>query len=433
MLSALLTTIQGQLGSKRFWLASVFPLLLFVLAGGWILYRQCPAFKSWLAAFAGLKEQAILYSALTAIVLAAAYIFSAMNSTLLEWLEGRKGIARLWLLRPWLYWHQQRTLQHLQERYDTAARSEIEVGENLKSWIKQIMDARVAGTQTTNCDPQWRKSKEGKIVKKILRKAAFGYSIHSAELSTAVAAMKKLLASNYTPAGPNPSTALDTKASMQLRDAYLAFKNAIFYAHDNNAFDRTTLYNKRQFGFPGSFEGYDPSDPEPRVQNVLAITRMGNIGQTMRSYAITRYNLDLDIFWSRLQNSIQTNATTYFGVLQDVKLQVDFLVSLAWLSAIFSLVLTPWMWFRGAALEFAVAGSAGFLSLGLYSLACASYQVFADVMRGAVDLFRFKLLDDLHLGLPGGQEEEQFLWERLGNITGFARKEIIRYKHPAGK
>jgi hypothetical protein len=420
MLSALLTQIQTQLASKRFWLASVFPLLLFILAGGWILYRQIPAFKTWLTAFEGLKEQAILYTAVAAILLALAYVFSAMNSVMLEWLEGKKGIARLF--KSWFHWHQHRTLQHLQQQYDAAARNVIDLEKNLEGWIRQIMDARAAGNKGNACDAKWHKSNEGKIVRKVLRKSSTGHCIDSTELRSAVAVMAKLLASN--------STGQNTKASKRLKAVYLEFKNTIFDALDRSQSKRVLLYNRRQFSYPGSFEGNDPSVPEARTQNVLAITRMGNIGQTMRSYAITRYNLDLDIFWSRLQNSIQTNTTTYFGVLQDVKVQVDCMVALVWLSAIFSLVVTPWMLYRKSTLEFAVAGAAGLLSLWLYSLACNSYEVFADMMRGAVDLFRFKLIDDLHLALPNGPEEEKFLWERLGNITGYARKEIIRYKHP---
>jgi hypothetical protein len=420
MLSTLLTQIQTQLASKRFWLASVFPLLLFILAGGWILYRQIPAFKTWLAAFEGLKEQAILYTALAAILLALAYVFSAMNSLMLEWLEGKRGIALLF--KSWFHWRQFRTLQHLQQQYDAAALNAIDLEKNLEGWIRQIMDARVAGNKGNACDAKWHKSNDGEIVNKVLRKSSTGHCIDSGELSTAVAAMTKLVASN--------STAQNTKASKRLKAAYLEFKDAIFGALDRSQSKRVLLYNQRQFSYPGSFEPNDPSVPEARTQNVLAITRMGNIGQTMRSYAITRYNLDLDIFWSRLQNSIQTNTTTYFGVLQDVKVQVDCLVALVWLSAMFSLVVTPWMLYRRSILEFAVAGAAGLLSLWLYSLACNSYEVFADMMRGAVDLFRFKLLDDLHLALPNGPEEEKFLWERLGNMTGYARKEIIRYKHP---
>ena len=419
MLSALLSQIQTQLASKRFWLASVFPLLLFLLASGWMLYRRYPAFKTWLATFEGLKEQAVLYSALAALLLALAYIFSAMNATLLEWLEGKKGLAPI--LRPWFYWHQQSKLAKIQKQYDETASSAIAIARTLHDCILQIDDAQAVGSKTGVCNASWKKSPEGKTVKKLLRRARRGGYISFAQLSMAVTALQKLLATNST-------TIKGDQKSKALATAYSDFRAAIFYARDRSQFNRVQLYNRRQFAYPGSFEVNDPSAPEARLQNVLALTTMGNIGQTIRSYAITRYNLDLDIFWSRLQNSIQGN-TNYFGLLQDVKVQVDCLVSLVWLSALFSLVWTPWMLAQGALLEFGIAGAAGLLSLWLYSLACNSYAVFADVMRSAVDLFRFKLLDDLHLGLPSRPEEESFLWERLGNITGYARKEIIQYKH----
>ncbi len=418
MLSALLSQIQTQLSSKRFWLASVFPLLLFLLASGWMVYRQCPAFKPWLTSFEGLKEQAVLYSAVAAVLLALSYIFSAMNSTLLEWLEGKKGMARL--LRPWLYWHQQAKLEQIQKQYCQTAFTAVGIEENLKSWLQQIDDARAAGIKRDECDAHWRKTPEGKTVTMLLGKARRGGYIPFAGMTKAVTALQKLLASNSATKSDENSKDLDA--------AYTAFKNAIFYARDRSQFNRVRLYNKRQFTYPGSFEVKDPSNPEAQLQNVLALTAMGNIGQSIRSYAITRYNMDLDIFWSRLQSSIKSN-DGYFTMLQDIKVQVDCMVSLVWLCAIFSLIWTPWMFFQRASVEFAVAGVAGFLSIWLYSLACSSYAVFADVMRSAVDLFRFKLLDDLHLGLPARPEEESYLWERLGNITGYARKEIIQYKH----
>jgi|SRR5579864_930150 len=418
MLSTLLSQIQTQLSSKRFWLASVFPLLLFILASGWILYRQYPGWKSWLASFEGLKEQAILYSAVVAVLLALAYIFSAMNSTLLEWLEGKRGIALL--LIPWLYWHQRAKLQRIKQEYKDAAFNVINIQKNLNAWMQELADARAVGVRQNTCNARWPKTEQGKAVNRVLRKARHGGYIPNEDLKASVAALRELLAFNS-------AVKTDDEGSKKLNAAYSAFKEAILYARDRSQFNRVHLYNKRQFGYPGSFDGNELSEAQPH--NVLALTTMGNIGQTIRSYAITRYNLDLDIFWSRLQNSIQGN-TNYFGVLQDVKVQVDCLVALVWLSAVFSLIFTPWMFFRGASLEFVAAGAAGFLSLWLYSLACSSYAVFADVMRSAVDLFRFKLLDDLHLGLPVRPEEESFLWERLGDITGYARKEIIQYKHP---
>jgi hypothetical protein len=57
-------------------------------------------------------------------------------------------------------------------------------------------------------------------------------------------------------------------------------------------------------------------------------------------------------------------------------------------------------------------------------------------MRSSVDLFRFKVLTDLHLPLPAGLEEEKALWEDLANIMGYEnlrrdRKSPISvtYKH----
>jgi hypothetical protein len=164
-------------------------------------------------------------------------------------------------------------------------------------------------------------------------------------------------------------------------------------------------------------------------QNVLYPTTMGNIGSTMRSYAISRYSLDLDIFWSRLQSCVQSD-NNYFGVLQDVKVQLDFLVTSFWLTGVFALIWTPIAFYEGSLLEFLAVGASGFLPLFLYSLACDAYLLFADLMRGAVDLYRFKLAVNLNLPLPGGTEEERLFWTRLGNIIGYASEERLSYKHP---
>jgi hypothetical protein len=90
---------------------------------------------------------------------------------------------------------------------------------------------------------------------------------------------------------------------------------------------------------------------------------------------------------------------------------------------------TPLTLYKRSLHDFLVAGIAGVLALFLYSLACKTYSVFADIMRSAVDLFHFKLMEDLHLRLPTWLEEEKLLWERVGNVTGYARKESIRYTH----
>jgi hypothetical protein len=205
---------------------------------------------------------------------------------------------------------------------------------------------------------------------------------------------------------------------------------AIEYGADQWRAERIRLFNKRQFTFPGV-------RPSSRVRahsgiNMLAPTRFGNIGRTMRSYALTRYNFDLEIMWTRLQNAIQKNATGFYGVLQDSKAQVDFLVSLVWFTFVFT------VFWSIRLLSYANATVAEFLSVGLggaivtvlsYAMACRSYQVFADLMRSAVDMFRFKVLDVLQLPLPYGSDEERELWQKVANAMGFEADEDFRFDH----
>jgi len=69
-------------------------------------------------------------------------------------------------------------------------------------------------------------------------------------------------------------------------------------------------------------------------------------------------------------------------------------------------------------------------------LGCRAYSVFADLMRSCIDLFRFKVLSDLHMPLPPGLEEEKSMWQDLANLMGYenstsiAGKPIsVTYKH----
>ena len=418
MLSALLTQIQTQLLSKRFVLGSLLPLLLFLFATGVMLWRHYPSLSSWFPQIDNAKEGTIFFTGLTTALLILAYGFSLLNATLLECLEGKRGPAA-WIGNL-LYCYEQAKLQHLQQRYDAIAFNLAQIKTALggkNGWIEQLAAARDTGNTIKECDPSWRKSHEARKVSKVLRRRNFGLGIPYDSLNAAVAALRVLLSTN--------SSNLISDASRKLAGTQMAMEQAIYFSRDRGQYDRIRLYNERQFSYPGNM---NYGGPEPSPQNVLAPTTMGNIGNTMRSYAITRYNLDLEIFWSRIQESVQADKD-YFAVLQDMKVQVDCFVALFWLVIVFAGIWTPLVFFKGSVLEFLLVGSSGFLSLALYSLACNAYRIFADLMRGTVDLYRFKLLAALHVPLPGGSEEEMLLWQRLGNKTGYARTERFLFKH----
>jgi hypothetical protein len=164
---------------------------------------------------------------------------------------------------------------------------------------------------------------------------------------------------------------------------------------------------------------------------------MGNIGGTMRSYAQKHYGFDLEVLWTRLQNASQSS-DKFYAVLQDAKVQLDFFVAITWFAVVTTItwLLLQLLVFRRPA-EFLYIGIVGpVVSVIAYQLSCRAYRVFADLMRSCVDLFRFKVLTDLHLPLPPGLEEEKGVWQDLANLMGYENAQSepgklisVTYKH----
>ena len=209
---------------------------------------------------------------------------------------------------------------------------------------------------------------------------------------------------------------------------------AIYFARDKYQAERLRLYNLRKFRYP-----VDAKTDETDSALILAPTTLGNISRTMRSYSQNYYGFELDVLWTRLQNVFRSSEP-YYASLQDAKVQLDFFIAIAWLT---SVSMVTWLVIAAIVLRsveaFLAAGILGpLVAYGAYALACRAYSVFADVMRTGVDLFRFKLLGDLHLPLPLGLEEERILWQNLASVMGYLNLEsadgskiAMTYKHTA--
>jgi len=209
-------------------------------------------------------------------------------------------------------------------------------------------------------------------------------------------------------------------------------RSLLNYSRDQYKYQLLQLSNLKQFSYPG--EVGDPSDRDKRESssvNVLAPTQFGNIGRTMRSYALTRYALDLDLFWTRLQRSIQNSGGNdkFYQVLSEGKAQVDFFVAMTFLAAVFTVVWVTTLFIQmrrpGAFLAVALLGPVAMYTF--YILACQAYRVFADLIRTGVDTYRFQLLLDLKVAMPAGSREEQDLWDLLGGRTGYDTKADLLY------
>jgi hypothetical protein len=149
-------------------------------------------------------------------------------------------------------------------------------------------------------------------------------------------------------------------------------------------------------------------------------TSMGNIAESVRSYARSRYEINLDSFWSRFQKLIQADDKFYASLL-DAKTQLDFLISLFWLTALFTFI---WLFFlayvRVSWLAFILVGViGGGLAWIWYKIATRNYLAFADILRTSVDLYKFDLLTALHSQLPTSSDHERQIWDRLNQLIGY--------------
>src|SRR3954463_3513529 len=219
-----------------------------------------------------------------------------------------------------------------------------------------------------------------------------------------------------------------TPSAELLSDDRKRFLYLVNYARDRRKSDFLRLSNEKQFNYPGEVH---PSFGRSSI-NMLAPTQFGNIGRTMRSYALTRYSLDLDLFWTRLQRTMQNTADKFYQVMQETKAQVDCFVALAFLSVLFTGFWTVYFISqpRHPFLFLAIGFVGPLVTYASYRLPGQSYSVFADLVRAAVDGYRFGLLTDLHITQPFGTREEELIWELLGVRTGYDSKEPLIYSSP---
>jgi hypothetical protein len=193
--------------------------------------------------------------------------------------------------------------------------------------------------------------------------------------------------------------------------------NCIRFSYEEALNSYATLYNQREFNYS---------------RYRLAPTAMGNIAESVRSYARSRYEMDLDPFWSRLQK-VLLGDEKFYSTLVDAKTQLDFMISLFWLTvcitAVWSVTL---LYLRRSLAAFLIVAVLGpVLSVLWYRIALQNYRAFADILKSSIDLYRFQLLDSLHIRQPSGTDQERRTWADLNQIIGYGQPgERVSYSHP---
>jgi len=196
-----------------------------------------------------------------------------------------------------------------------------------------------------------------------------------------------------------------------------------------------------------------------RLANIMP-TQLGNVMKATELYSWERYQLDAVLIWPRLQSSLPDAFSTS---LQDAKTSLDVMMTLSTFILLFGLPLALWTTIKATAflpwwvpfiialvalpfrryIQCGLAVLAVLLSLTLphpsllviwlqtltiisvgvvflswfcYRSAVQAALDYGEKLKAAFDLYRWKILEDLHLRLPENFEEERHIWREIGGL-----------------
>jgi len=414
MLGSLLEKLSSLL-PKSFMLAAFLPVAAVSFVNALLIYAIHPDFRQTYRQIAELTavRQTMVGVPVLASLFIVAGVLSVATGSLRQALEGAyfRGVLKDILIRS-----QRRKLSQLEKRLsdDRYEWFKLRTGQN--SWKGQLKAARLKGNTSTAPCKYSNTNATAVLINHLLKVMEQNERIAAADLEEAVLALEQeLTACSLSTRNPN---APDEKNKRLLNEHQVALggrltQYAVGFAEKNyrEQYGRRDLYYSRY---------------------VLAPTAMGNIAESIRGYARSRYHINLDFIWSRLLKVVQEDES-FSGFLSDANTRLDAIIGLFWLT-VFSTIL--WLayllYFRRNPLLFLAIGVAGpALAAGWYRIGLQSYLAFAEVLRTAIDLYRFKLLTALHVGLPLNSAAELNTWATLNQVIGYGIEENLDYQHPA--
>jgi hypothetical protein len=399
MLGTLLDRL-GGLFSKYFLIGAFFPVLLAAGANGFLLYAASSRVRAIVTQVEGLTEgrQGIVVFAALIGLAAGAYLFSAASPLLRELLEGRHWPRALHT--PFERSERARR-RHAESLVESARRGRRELKCSASRWPDRLADARKLGRgkgAPTSADLDGAQTR----LRGLWSLVEGSGLVPAASLASLVTDIEALL----TRFDADVSAELDA-----LQDRTVAVVREAETAWDLEYLRRFTE-RRADFG-------------DGRV----APTRLGNIAETVQSYAVGRYRLNADAVWGSLEKVIVKD-TEFHGLLQDARTELNFFVSLWWLTALSAAAWWPVTALRLSWLAFVIAATAGpGLAAFWYLLAQKSYRNLAVRLTSAIDLYRFDLLAALHVPLPEGLRTERDAWDRLNKLASFGEDVDLAYQH----
>lgn len=402
MLSTFLSQLQSYF-SKYFFLGSLSPILAFAFLNGVMAYFLSDSFRHWVESDLFTKTTvgrgAFLSTSLVVGIVLAAYVLSALSTFLRQKLEGRWGAALARLFIPAQNRRRQRMVKDLQD----AANDEADLA-SAPEWEHQLRVAREEG----------RKNRQGVAftaptqdsVAEALNDLKSLYGKYEVPEATKLEQLVNDLTQRFRDC--------DVDKSPELDEQHVALFTFIDYAAERARARHARFQNELNSNF---------GDQD------MAPTKMGNVANTIQSYAMRRYRCNLETIWSNLQQVVQKDDKAQ-AALQEAKTQLDFLIACCWLTllwtAIWSVhlaVLRP-----SRTLFIVVALTGPMIAYLWYRAAAEQYRSFADVAMTSLDMFRLELLRTMRLRSPADVEEERWTWKSLDQLNTYGEERNFRYE-----
>jgi hypothetical protein len=238
-----------------------------------------------------------------------------------------------------------------------------------------------------------------------------------------------------------------TQRSNRLENCTQRLDQEVETRHTEVQVQRQALYRDISLYFPS-----ERSDIMP--------TRLGNVLKSAEIYPWKRYRLDAVVIWSRLESSFPDAFSTTF---QNTKISLDLMITLATCTLFFGIPLSAWIvvhttmmlpWWvplilalialalrlyifaaiavfaclvpvflASPPIALARTQMGAILLVGIAILFWLCYQnavqaalAYGEQVKSAFDLYRWKVLESLHLQLPKDFDEERKTWEAVDGL-----------------
>ncbi len=154
--------------------------------------------------------------------------------------------------------------------------------------------------------------------------------------------------------------------------------------------------------------------PPPTHLDRMMPTRLGNVLRAAEIYAYERYGIDPAVIWPRLRPLLKPET---MALLEDRKTTLTFMLSVALLSAAFSLLWCPVLALTTDRWDLFLLCALGWpLAWLCYQNAVQSAVAYGEQLRATFDLHRHDLLRALNRPIPSDGEAERKEWLRLNRF-----------------